>query len=259
MNPTTTPARPTSEGIVAKVAATFDRIEAVDRPEIWISLTDRAEALAQAAAIDPTLPLAGLTVAVKDNIDVLGHATTAGSASFGYRPGQDATAVARLRTAGAIVIGKTNLDQFATGLVGTRSPYGAVRNAWDPHRISGGSSSGSAVAVALGLVDAALGTDTAGSGRVPAALNGIVGVKPTKGTVPVTGVVPACYSLDCVTVFARDLATARTVAEVMSGPHPDDPLSRAGAAPLRLPDPAALRVLLRALLPAELPEHAAPP
>jgi allophanate hydrolase len=122
-----------------------------------------------------------------------------------------------LREAGAIVIGKTNLDQFATGLVGTRSPYGAVRNAWDPTRISGGSSSGSAVAVALGMVDFALGTDTAGSGRVPAALNGIVGIKPTRGLVPVTGVVPACYTLDCVTVFARDLALARIVTEHIQG------------------------------------------
>jgi allophanate hydrolase len=222
---------------VARVAAAFDRIEAADRPEIWISLRDRASALAEASAVDPSLPLAGLVFAVKDNIDVHGLPTTAGAASYAYQPDADATAVARLRAAGAVVIGKTNLDQFATGLVGTRSPYGAVRNAWDPARISGGSSSGSAVAVALGLVDFALGTDTAGSGRVPAALNGIVGVKPTKGLVPVTGVVPACYSLDCVTVFARDLALGRTVAELMAGVDPADPLSRAAslsaAAPAR--------------------------
>ncbi|MFD0524249.1 amidase family protein [Paractinoplanes durhamensis] len=220
-----------------RVAAALDRIEAADRPEIWTSLRDRASVLAEAAAVDPALPLAGLVFAVKDNIDVYGLPTTAGAASYAYQPDADATAVARLRAAGAIVLGKTNLDQFATGLVGTRSPYGAVRNAWDPARISGGSSSGSAVAVALGLVDFALGTDTAGSGRVPAALNGIVGVKPTKGLVPVTGVVPACYSLDCVTVFARDLTLGRTVAELMEGVDPADPLSRSGetapAAPAR--------------------------
>ena len=123
------------------------------------------------------------------------------------------------------MLGKTNLDQFATGLVGTRSPYGAVRNAWDPARISGGSSAGSAVAVALGLVDFALGTDTAGSGRVPAALNGIVGVKPTRGVIPCTGVVPACRSLDCVTVFARSLPLARRAVAVMAGPDGADPLA----------------------------------
>ena len=124
------------------------------------------------------------------------------------------------------MIGKTNLDQFATGLVGTRSPFGAVRGAWDPARISGGSSAGSAVAVALGIVDLALGTDTAGSGRVPAALNGIVGVKPTIGLVPTTGVVPACRTLDCVTVFAAELRLAREAVETMSGPNGVDPLGR---------------------------------
>jgi allophanate hydrolase len=222
---------------VARVAAAFDRIATADRPEIWISLRDRSEALAEASTVDPSLPLAGLVFAVKDNIDVSGLPTTAAAPSYAYRPAADATAVARVRAAGAVVIGKTNLDQFATGLVGTRSPYGAVRNAWDPARVSGGSSSGSAVAVALGLVDFALGTDTAGSGRVPAALNGIVGVKPTRGLVPVTGVVPACYSLDCVTVFARELALGRTVAELMEGTDSADPLGReaapATAAPAR--------------------------
>ena len=220
---------------VVRVAAAFDRIEAAGRPEIWISLRDRAETIAEASTLDPSLPLAGLVFAVKDNIDVRGLPTTAGAASYAYRPDSDATAVARLRAAGAVVIGKTNLDQFATGLVGTRSPYGAVRNAWDPARISGGSSSGSAAAVALGLVDFALGTDTAGSGRVPAALNGIVGVKPTRGLVPVTGVVPACYSLDCVTVFARDLALGRTVAELMEGADPADPLCRAAGPAIAAP------------------------
>jgi allophanate hydrolase len=218
-----------------RVDQAYDLIESVDRPEVWISLLDRASALAAADAVDPSLPLAGLLVAVKDNIDVAGFATTAASRSYSYEPSADATVVARLRAAGALVIGKTNLDQFATGLVGTRSPYGAVRNAWDPTRISGGSSAGSAVAVALGIVDVALGTDTAGSGRVPAALHGIVGVKPTKGLVPVTGVVPACYSLDCVTVFARDLGLARRVAETMSGPDDADPLSREGQPDVALP------------------------
>lgn len=219
-----------------RVEAAYDRIESADRPEIWIHLRPRDEVLAEAAGIDPALPLAGTTVAVKDNIDVAGLPTTAAAPSYAYRPTADAPAVARLRAAGAVVLGKTNLDQFATGLVGTRSPHGAVRNAWDPARISGGSSSGSAVAVALGVADIALGTDTAGSGRVPAALNGIVGVKPTKGLVPVTGVVPACYTLDCVTVFARDLRLARTAAEIVEGPDPADPLSRTGA---QLPAPAA--------------------
>lgn len=209
-----------------RILEAYARIEAVDRPEIWISLRDVDDVRSEAAGIDPALPLAGVICAVKDNIDVAGLPTTAAAASYRYVPDQDATAVARLRAAGAVVIGKTNLDQFATGLVGTRSPFGAVRNAWDPTRISGGSSSGSAVAVALGLVDLALGTDTAGSGRVPAALNGIVGVKPTKGSVPNTGVVPACASLDCVTAFGRDLRLARLAVELMSGPDGTDPRAR---------------------------------
>lgn len=215
------------------VAAWVNRLQQVNRPEVWISLRDTESLQVEAARIDARradgadLPLAGLLFAVKDNIDVAGMPTTAGSASYAYTPEHDALAVSRVREAGAIVVGKTNLDQFATGLVGTRSPFGAVRNSWDPERISGGSSSGSAVAVALGLVDFALGTDTAGSGRVPAALNGIIGIKPTVGLVPTRGVVPACRSLDCVTVFARDLDLAGTVLDRMSGPDPDDPLARA--------------------------------
>lgn len=228
----------------ARVEAAYDRIESAGRPEIWIHLRPRDEVLAEAAGIDPALPLAGLVAAVKDNIDVAGLPTTAGAPSYAYRPQADAPAVARLRAAGAVVLGKTNLDQFATGLVGTRSPYGAVRNAWDTARISGGSSSGSAVAVALGIADIALGTDTAGSGRVPAALNGIVGVKPTKGLVPVTGVVPACRTLDCVTVFARDLRLARIATEIAEGPDPADPLSRTG--PQLPPPPARPRVAIPA-------------
>lgn len=216
---------------VARVTAAYSAIGAARRPEVWITLRPAAAALAEAAAVDAAvtagerLPLAGLVVAVKDNIDVAGLPTTAGAPSYEYLPARDAACVARLRRAGAVVIGKTNLDQFATGLVGTRSPYGAVRNAWDPAKISGGSSSGSAVAVALGLVDFALGTDTAGSGRVPAALNGIVGVKPTRGVIPCTGVVPACRSLDCVTVLASSLALARRAVAVMAGPDGVDPLA----------------------------------
>ncbi|MGW7256511.1 allophanate hydrolase [Streptomyces sp. NPDC054834] len=231
----------------ARVEAAYDRIASAGRPEIWIHLRPSEEVLAEAAGIDPALPLAGLLAAVKDNIDVAGLPTTAGAPSYAYVPRADAPAVARLRAAGAVVLGKTNMDQFATGLVGTRSPYGAVRNAWDPARVSGGSSSGSAVAVALGIADLALGTDTAGSGRVPAALNGVVGVKPTKGLVPVTGVVPACYTLDCVTVFARDLRLARLAAELAEGTDPADPLSRTGA---QLPPPPARP---RVAVPA--PEH----
>jgi allophanate hydrolase len=216
---------------VERVRAAYTAIGAAGRPEIWITLRPEGEALAEAAVIDASvaegeeLPLAGLVAAVKDNVDVAGLPTTAAAPSFAYQPAQDATAVARLRAAGAVVLGKTNLDQFATGLVGTRSPHGAVRNAWDPARISGGSSSGSAVAVALGLVDLALGTDTAGSGRVPAALNGVVGVKPTRGVIPATGVVPACRSLDCVTVFARSLDLARKAVTTMAGPDGHDPLA----------------------------------
>jgi len=209
--------------IQAKVRSAYARIAEVDRPEVWIFLRAKEDVLAEAAAIEARvargerLALAGQLVAVKNNIDVHGIATTAGCPSYADPPSVDSDAVRLLRAAGAIVLGSTNLDQFATGLVGTRSPYGAVRNAVDPARISGGSSSGSAVAVALGIVDFALGTDTAGSGRVPAALNGIVGVKPTKGLISTVGVVPACASLDCVTVFARDLPTARRAFVAMTG------------------------------------------
>ncbi len=171
--------------------------------------------------------LAGLAFAIKDNIDLAGIPTTAACPGFAYTPASSAHVVERLIAGGAIPEGKTNLDQFATGLVGTRSPYGVPRNVFNPAYISGGSSSGSAVAVASGLVDFALGTDTAGSGRVPAAFNGLIGLKPTKGLLSTRGVIPACRSLDCVSVFARDIATAARVLAVTEGFDPLDPFSRA--------------------------------
>ncbi len=195
------------------------------------------------------LPLAGLTLAVKDNIDVAGLPTTAGCPAFAYQPTTDAAVVAALRAAGAVVIGKTNLDQFATGLVGVRSPYGIAPNACADGLIPGGSSSGSAVAVATGMVDVALGTDTAGSGRVPAACNGIVGLKPTRGRVSTRGVVPACRSLDCVSFFARDVSTAGLVASLASGADAADPWSRSSpkravpTRPLRVGVPAELAAI----------------
>ncbi|MFG2884726.1 allophanate hydrolase [Streptomyces sp. NPDC048297] len=209
---------------VERVRAAYARIAQVDRPEVWIGLRPQAETEADAAEVDAKaaagarLPLAGTVLAVKGNIDVAGLPTTAGCPAYAYEPDADAPAVARLKAAGAVVLGTTNLDQFATGLVGTRSPYGAVRGAVDPERVSGGSSSGSAVCVALGIADIALGTDTAGSGRVPAAFNGIVGLKPTIGLVPTEGVVPACASLDCVTVFARTLPEAERALSLMAAP-----------------------------------------
>jgi allophanate hydrolase len=233
---------------VERVEAAYARLAATDRPEAWIALRDRADALAEAARVDAAaaagddLPLAGTVFAAKDNIDVAGLPTTAACPSFAYEPEREATAVARLRAAGAVCLGKTNLDQFATGLVGTRSPYGAVRSVHDPRRISGGSSSGSAVAVALGVADFALGTDTAGSGRVPAALNGIVGVKASLGLVPVDGVVPACPSYDCLTVFAAGLDLAAVAMRVMAGPSPRDPASRDWPADVRLAAPPVPRI-----------------
>ena len=171
-------------------------------------------------------PLHGLTMAIKDNIDLAGVPTTAADPRSTTPAVQSAFVVERLVEAGAMPLGKTNLDQYATGLVGTRSPYGACHSVFSSEHISGGSSAGSAVAVASGEVDFALGTDTAGSGRVPAAFNGIVGIKPSKGLVSTSGVVPACRSLDCVTVFARDVATARRAFEVMAVYDPADPYAR---------------------------------
>jgi len=239
-----------------RVRRAYAAVAEVDRPEIWIALRPEADVLREASLLDERsaagerLPLAGRLLAVKDNIDVVGLPTTAGCPAYSYLPTQSAPAVSRLVRAGALVLGKANLDQFATGLVGTRSPYGAVRNAWRPERISGGSSSGSAVAVALGLVDLGIGTDTAGSGRIPAALQGIVGIKPTPGLIPTTGVVPAAPSYDCVSVFARTIGAAEEAVGIMAGPDavdprctarpPDAPLA-AGTEPLlAVPDPARL-------------------
>ncbi|MEV7732704.1 allophanate hydrolase [Streptomyces sp. NPDC088921] len=227
---------------VTRVRAAYDRVEAVARPEIWIDLRPREEVEREARSIDERLakgeqlPLAGRLFAAKGNIDVAGLPTTAGCPSYAYHPEADAPVVAGLRAAGAIMLGTTNLDQFATGLVGTRSPHGAVRNAYDPARVSGGSSSGSAVAVALGIVDFALGTDTAGSGRVPAAFNGIVGLKPTRGLVPTAGVVPACASIDCVTVFARTLPEAeQALSHMATGTIPSLPGRRPGPWRIAIP------------------------
>ena len=203
-------------------------LEHDDNP-IWIHRLAPAELdphIARSAALDADAPLRGMPFAIKDNIDLAGTPTTAACPAFSYTPEQSATVVERLLAAGAIPLGKTNMDQFATGLVGTRSPYGATRNSVNPDYIAGGSSSGSAVAVALGLATFALGTDTAGSGRVPAAFNGIVGFKPTPGWWSTRGVVPACRSLDCVSVFTHTVADARTVANVVGGFDADDPYSR---------------------------------
>jgi allophanate hydrolase len=247
-------------GAQDRVAAAYAAIDRVARPEIWITLRPEADVGAEAARIDPALPLAGLLLAVKDNIDVAGLATTAACPAYAYSPAEDAPAVARLRAAGAVVLGKTNLDQFATGLVGTRSPYGPVRDARRPEYVSGGSSSGSAVAISLGLADLALGTDTAGSGRVPAAFQGVVGVKPTIGLVPTRGVVPACRTLDCVSVFAPTVALAEEALWLMAGRDAGaDPAAARGrawppSAPLAAPPAARVAVPL----PEQLAERISP-
>lgn len=185
-----------------------------------------ADQLAAVGGDRSKLPLYGIPVAVKDNIDVAGLPTTCACPEFAYMPERNATVIDRLEAAGAVVIGKTNLDQFATGLVGTRSPHGPVPNAFRPEYISGGSSSGSASVVARGLVPFALGTDTAGSGRVPAGHNNLVGIKPTRGLVSTSGLVPACRTLDCITVFALSVDDADAALRVMGGFDTTDPYSR---------------------------------
>jgi allophanate hydrolase len=212
------------------VARSFARIRDHNDPAIFISLRDEKDALAEAEALatkDPAqLPLYGIPIGVKDNIDAAGLPTTAACPAFSYMPARDATSVARLRAAGAIVIGKTNLDQFATGLVGVRSPYGIPNNPMRGDLIPGGSSSGSGVAVSAGLVPLALGTDTAGSGRVPAMLNNIVGLKPSLGLISTAGLVPACRTLDCVSVFSFTVDDAMTALTAMAGSDANDPFSR---------------------------------
>lgn len=234
------------------------RADAVDAP-VWISRVCDEELLARAAALDaadPSLPLYGIPFAVKDNMDVAGIPTTAGCPGFAYTPSETATAVQLLQDAGALLVGKTNMDQFATGLVGTRSPYGVDGSIFDPERVSGGSSSGSALAVALGLVAFSLGTDTAGSGRVPAAFNGLVGLKPTRGLISTRGVVPACASLDCVSIFAHSAVDASLVLGVAAEVDPDDPWSREAKVPMS-PRRGLLGVPLEGQLEFTEPEAAA--
>ncbi len=196
---------------VGTIREVYRRIRAYQQNPIWIQILPEDEVIEQAESLTQGQPLFGIPFAIKDNIDVAGVATTAGCPAFSYVPDETAAVVQKLMKAGALLIGKTNLDQFATGLVGTRSPYGACHSVFSDQFISGGSSSGSAVAVASGLVSFALGTDTAGSGRVPAALNNIIGLKPTIGILSTNGVGPACKSLDCVSVFALTVGDAEKV------------------------------------------------
>jgi len=223
-----------AQGVVTPASVmriVLDRIAAAGDDHVWIARRADAAILADAEALAARgpagLPLYGLPFAVKDNIDAAGLDTTAACPAFAYRPAASAPAVQLLIDAGAILIGKTNLDQFATGLVGTRSPHGIPRNPFDPAMLPGGSSSGSAVAVAAGLVSFALGTDTAGSGRVPAAFNNLVGLKPTRGLISPRGMVPACRPYDCVSVFALTVADALAVLAVAHGFDPDEAFSRA--------------------------------
>ena len=224
----TTSAEAVAQATLARIAA-----YAAIQPAVWVHRVPEGEVLAMARAVDArlaageVLPLAGVPFAIKDNIDLAGSPTTAGCPDFAYHPAQSAGVVARLIAAGAVPVGKTNLDQFATGLNGTRSPYGAPACAFNRAYVSGGSSSGSAIAVAAGLVPIALGTDTAGSGRVPAAFNGLIGFKPTKGRWSTAGLVPACRSIDCITVFAHGAADVALVDAVVAGHDPADPWSRA--------------------------------
>lgn len=213
------------------------RIEARGDDHVWIHRLSRDELAPYLSALQPldpkSAPLYGMPFAIKDNFDLAGIPTTAACPAFAYQAERIATAVARAIAAGGIPIGKTNLDQFATGLVGVRSPYGTAINPFDRAMIPGGSSSGSAVAVAAGLVSFALGTDTAGSGRVPAALNNLIGLKPTRGLISTSGLIPACRSLDCVSIFALTTDDAARVLAALAGFDPDDPFSREAPAASR--------------------------
>jgi allophanate hydrolase len=251
----------------ASINAIYDRIDSEGLHPIWISLVPRERAIERAKALQSQdmqkLPLYGIPFAVKDNIDVAGLPTTAGCAEYSYTPTESAPVVTLLEAAGAILIGKTNMDQFATGLVGTRTPYGICSSVFNKDYISGGSSAGSAVAVANGMVSFSLGTDTAGSGRVPAMFNNLVGLKPTRGALSTRGVVPACRTLDCVSIFAETALDASVVLNVARGLDPQDPYSRSpaigdGAAPwlsgdtfrFAVPAPASLEFFGDTLNPA---------
>jgi allophanate hydrolase len=212
------------------IAAIYDRIESEGLHPIWITIVPREQALARVAALtDKTLPLFGIPFAVKDNIDVAGLPTTAACPEFAYTPETSATIVQKLEASGAILIGKTNMDQFATGLVGTRTPYGICSSVFSKDHISGGSSAGSAVSVANSTVTFSLGTDTAGSGRIPAMFNNLIGLKPTRGVLSAHGVVPACRTLDCVSIFAETAADASTILAAARGLDPQDAYSRTAA------------------------------
>lgn len=224
--------------VVEVVGSVYRALERLPKEAaLFISLRPEAEALAEAHRLDRSgadgLPLFGAPFAVKDNIDVAGVETTAACPAFAYRSERSARVVERLLAAGGLYIGKTNLDQFATGLSGVRSPYGAVASAYQREHIAGGSSSGSAVAVAAGLVSFALGTDTGGSGRIPAGFNHVVGLKPSLGRVSGRGVLPNCRSLDCVSVFTSSVADAESVLRVIEGYDPLDPFSRPPTAAAR--------------------------
>jgi allophanate hydrolase len=227
---------------------TYRRMMAARSAHVFIAEVDFARARAalewqtERRARGEALPLFGVPFAIKDNFDANELPTTAACPAFAYVANRDAAAVAKLVCAGGILVGKTNMDQFATGLVGVRSPYGICRSVVHPDYAAGGSSSGSALAVALGIVPFALGTDTAGSGRVPAAFNSIVGLKPTPGLVSTRGVVPACRSLDCASIFTRRLHDAWHVLEVIAGFDPENPFSRRAAGPLTLPAQGPVRV-----------------
>ncbi|WJN58608.1 allophanate hydrolase [Pseudomonas sp. SO81] len=244
-----------SENLQPSVLAELLAELSADDPA-WIALATQAQLQAQLDALAERLaavegdlgklPLYGVPFAIKDNIDAAGWPTTAACPEFAYTAEADATVVAKLRAAGAIVIGKTNLDQFATGLVGTRSPYGAVPNSFDADYVSGGSSSGSASVVARGLVPFALGTDTAGSGRVPAGFNNIVGLKPTKGWLSTSGLVPACRTLDCISVFALTVADAQAVANIAGGYDASDAYSRKNPNSAKVGMPARPRLAVPA-------------
>lgn len=232
------------ESLESLVRAWWQRIHSRGDDAVWIWRPALDEVL-KGLPIDSSLPLYGVPFAVKDNIDVAGWPTTAGCPEFAYTAAQDAAVIARLRAAGAIPMGKSNMDQFATGLVGTRSLYGIPRCVFDEEYISGGSSSGSAVAVAAGLCAFSLGTDTAGSGRVPAAFNGIAGLKPTRGRISTTGIIPACRSLDCVSIFAQDPAEAAAILTLAEGRDLTDPFSRAAPSPRAWPERVRIGVPLQ--------------